>query len=144
MGRLAAVGIAERWGYRAGGRGWLLTRAVPRPREDVHHVRYYLDLVRGLGIEAPDDVPRLVAREPTLPARAIGCSPTPACRPAARIVSFAPGAAYGHAKRWPPDRVAQVVAALSARGVAPVLVGATADRDTARAIESSAAARRRA
>ena len=30
------AGIAERWGYRAGARGWLLTRAVARPRGRVH------------------------------------------------------------------------------------------------------------
>ena len=129
-------GIAERWGYRAGGRRWLLTRAVPRPRDDVHHVRYYLDLVRGLGIEAPDDVPRLVAREGTLQ-RADRLLADAGLTPDRRIVSLAPGAAYGHAKRWPPDRVAQLVTALSERGLAPVLVGATSDRDTARAIESS-------
>jgi heptosyltransferase-2 len=54
-----------------------------------------------------------------------------------RLVGFAPGAAYGHAKRWPPERVAAVIGALAARGVTAVIVGAAADRDTARAIESS-------
>jgi heptosyltransferase-2 len=52
------------------------------------------------------------------------------------LVGFAPGAAYGQAKRWPPDRVARVIAGLSGR-VASVLVGAAGDRDTGRAIESS-------
>jgi heptosyltransferase-2 len=129
-------GISERWGYRGGGRRWLLTRAVRRPREEVHHVRYYLDLVRGFGIDAPDDVPRLVPRETTLQ-RADRLLADAGLGSGRQIVSLAPGAAYGHAKRWPPDRVAQVVAALSERGLAPVLVGAASDRDTARAIESS-------
>jgi len=53
------------------------------------------------------------------------------------IVGFAPGAAYGHAKRWPPDRVAQVIAGLARQGMAALLVGAEADRATGRAIESS-------
>ena len=37
----------------------------------------------------------------------------------------------------PPDRVAQVIAALARQGVVAVLVGAAADRPTARAIEST-------
>jgi heptosyltransferase-2 len=57
--------------------------------------------------------------------------------PGTTIVGFAPGAAYGRAKRWPPERVAQVVAGLSVQGAASVLVGAAADRETGRAIESS-------
>ena len=48
-------GAAERWGYRAGGRGWLLTRGVPRPRARVHQVQYYLELVRCLRFRAPAD-----------------------------------------------------------------------------------------
>jgi heptosyltransferase II len=129
-------GIPDRWGYRGGGRRFILTRAVPRPREEVHQVRYYLELARGLGIDAPDDVPRLTAREATLQ-RADRALEKAGLQPGRRIVTLAPGAAYGHAKQWPPDRVAKVVAALVERGVAPVLVGASADRDTARAIEST-------
>ena len=55
----------------------------------------------------------------------------------APLVGFAPGAAYGHAKRWPPDRVAQVIARLGARGVTSVVVGAGGDRDSGREIESA-------
>src|SRR5439155_483075 len=55
----------------------------------------------------------------------------------APVVGFAPGAAYGRAKRWPPDRVAAVAARLDARGIVPVLVGASDDRGTGREIESS-------
>lgn len=55
----------------------------------------------------------------------------------APLVGFAPGAAYGHAKRWPPDRVAQVIARLGARGVTCVMVGAGADREAGREIEST-------
>jgi heptosyltransferase-2 len=57
--------------------------------------------------------------------------------PAGTIVGFAPGAAYGRAKQWPTDRVAQLIAELARRGASAVLVGAGADRDTGRAIESS-------
>ena len=145
--RATRSGAAERWGYRSDGRGWLLTRGIARPRRPVHQVEYYLELARGLGLgdlkaenlgaealakAAPriDPVPGTLERADTILVGA-GLSASE------RIVGFAPGAAYGHAKRWPPDRVAQVIAALSRRGVAAVMVGTGADRDTGRAIESS-------
>jgi heptosyltransferase-2 len=53
------------------------------------------------------------------------------------MVGLAPGAAYGHAKRWPPSRVAELVGRLSAQGATCVIVGAAGDRDAAREIESS-------
>jgi heptosyltransferase-2 len=59
--------------------------------------------------------------------------------PGQPLVAIAPGAAYGAAKRWPADHAAVVVAALEGRGVRTVLVGAGADRDAARAIESAVA-----
>jgi heptosyltransferase II len=154
-------GAPERWGYKAAGRGWLLTRGVSRPRGHVHQVDYYLELVRGLGLgpAVPDGPAELTGEPPRLsPAtphpKPVRRNPKIAARPATlaradvllssagvaagqRIVGFAPGAAYGHAKRWAPDRVAQVITELSRRGVACVIVGAGADRDTGRAIESS-------
>lgn len=155
-------GVAERWGYRADWRGWLLTRGVPRPRRlrqgsgaqgfAVHQVQYYLELVRGLGFQAAADKTVLGA-DVSAGASATAARPRIVPRPATldmadamlaaaglpwgqTVVGFAPGAAYGHAKRWPPDRVAQVMAALAGRGAVPVMVGAAADRDTGRAIES--------
>jgi heptosyltransferase-2 len=56
----------------------------------------------------------------------------------ASTVGFAPGAAYGHAKRWPPERVSQVITRLvRERDARCILVGAEADREAGRAIESS-------
>jgi heptosyltransferase-2 len=130
------AGVAERWGYRGGGRNWLLTRSVPRPRGVVHQVDYYCELVRSLGIAVDDAVPRLSARPATL-VRADSALLAGGWKPGEPLIGFAPGAAYGNAKRWPPDRVAAVIAAVAARGAVPVLLGAPADRDTRRAIESS-------
>jgi heptosyltransferase-2 len=132
-------GIRERWGYRASGRSLLLTRAVTRPKGTVHQVEYYLALVRGLGIEAPAGADVRPTLQPSLAARANGEAllVNAGVDPAATLVGFAPGAAYGQAKRWPPERVAQVIAALARDGVTAVLLGARADRETARAIEST-------
>lgn len=132
-------GAAERWGYRAAWRGWLLTRGVPRPRGRVHQVQYYLELVRGLGLQVPAEAlarPRIDPQPATLET-ADALLAAAGLSSGRTIVGFAPGAAYGRAKRWPPDRVAQVIAEISRRGVAAVMVGAGADRDTGRAIESS-------
>lgn len=137
--RASRIGAAERWGYRADWRGWLLTRAIRRPRRRVHQVEYYLELMRALELQVPADLdpkPRIVPRSGTL-AQADVMLAVAGLAPGQPIVGFAPGAAYGHAKRWPPDRVAQVMAALSRQGAAAVIVGAAADRDTGRAIESS-------
>ena len=140
--RASRSGAAERWGYKAGGRGWMLTRGVRRPRGRVHQVEYYLQLVRGLGLPASGEPasdaarPRIDARPATL-VKADALLASAGIAAGQPVVGFAPGAAYGHAKRWPPDRVAQVIAGLSRRGVACVIVGAGADRDTGRAIESS-------
>jgi lipopolysaccharide heptosyltransferase II len=133
------AGIPQRWGYRASGRGVLLTRGVARPRrKHLHQVEYYRELVRGLGIDPGEDtIPRVSPRPATLEKadallRKHGVDPG-----REGIVGFAPGAAYGTAKRWPPDRVAAIVKAVEFCGAVPVLVGAGADRDTGRAIESA-------
>jgi heptosyltransferase-2 len=151
----ARAGIAERWGYRRDWRGRLLTRAIPtrRPRKDPgvvptpgsssglagpHHSAYYLRLTASLGMPPT-----------TGPASATVAVPAPAIEKAralldaaglasgTRLVGFAPGAAYGSAKRWPPERVADAITRLAAAGARAVLVGAGADREIARAIQSA-------
>lgn len=131
------AGIAERWGYRGNLRTWLLSRPIARPGRRVHQSIYYADLVRGLGIDVPESLPRVIVR-PETAIRAEALLAKQGVSGGASIVGFAPGAAYGHAKRWPPVRVADVITRLSAmRGATCVLVGAVGDRDAAREIESS-------
>lgn len=132
--------LRERWGYRSSGRGWLLTRGATRPRSaagPLHHVEYYRELVRALGIDPGHDaIPRLRARAVTLE-KADALLQRSGLPAGERIVGFSPGAAYGTAKRWPPDRIAKVVLALARRGTAAVLLGTVGDRGTGRAIESA-------
>lgn len=133
------AGIRERWGYGGRGRGLLLTRAARRrsKAERAHHADFYRTLARRFeAVEGVDAPPRLTARPETHArgAEALRKAGVDADRP---IVVFAPGAAYGHAKRWIPSHVAEVAARLvRERGAAVVLEGAPADRDTGRAIES--------
>lgn len=133
------AGIRERWGYGGRGRGALLTRAVRRPSraERAHHADFYRTLARRLGATGGvDAAPRLEAR-PETRARGADLLRKAGVDPSAPIAVFAPGAAYGHAKRWIPAHAADVAARLArARGMQPVLVGAAGDRDTGREIES--------
>jgi heptosyltransferase-2 len=103
----------------------------------VHQSAYYLELVRGLGIAADASIPHVGVR-PETRARAGALLERHGVEPGRRLVGFAPGAAGGHAKRWPPRRVADLIARIAQDGRATcVLVGVADDRDAGREIESS-------
>lgn len=133
------AGIPERWGYSTAGRSALLTRRSRPPRVPGvrHQTDYYRDLVAGLGFDTdPEELPELLPNPHSI-ARAGAILAQHGVPSDAVVVGIAPGAAYGQAKQWPPARMAEVVAHLvRERGVTCVLVGASHDRDAARAIES--------
>ncbi len=137
------AGIPERWGFAAQWRRGLLTRAVPRPARrtpPLHQVAYYQELVRGLDIDPAAAAPRLAAPPPLI-ARARSLLDAAGCDQDRPIVGLAPGAAYGHAKRWMPERYGRVADRLSRElGASVVLLGSAHDRDAGHAIESSLAA----
>jgi heptosyltransferase II len=128
--------IPQRWGYRADWRGLLLTRAIPRPRSGIHQIEYYQHLTHALGFPSGSSTPRLQAPSTARAAAACvleragwdGRSP---------FVALSPGAAYGGAKRWPPDRFAAVARLLENEGIRSVLVGSAADVPTGRQVESA-------
>jgi heptosyltransferase II len=99
------AGIPERIGYDRDGRKFLLTKAVPHNSSDrkVHHIHYYLDLLRAVGIEAEYSVPSLtLTMEERLSARKLLSDlPGP-------ILGINPGSAFGPAKRWMPERFTDV------------------------------------
>jgi heptosyltransferase II len=130
------AGIRHRWGLGTSGRRWLLTRRVRPLKGKVHQTARYLALMDGLGISGTEDLPRMSVTPPTVE-RAQSIFSKYGIDPSTKLVGFAPGAAYGHAKRWPPNRVAQVIAKLNEHGAACVLVGSAADRDAGREIESA-------
>jgi heptosyltransferase-2 len=133
--------IPARWAYATSGRGLLLTqRSQPTAQAGVRHqVDYYRDLVRGLGIACEGDtMPRIAPKHPSIErASALLASHGLAADLTVPLVGFAPGAAYGQAKQWPPQRMAEVIARLGReRGAASIIFGAAHDRDAGRAIES--------
>jgi len=131
------AGVAERWGYGGSGRGVLLTRRVRRPRGGIHQADYYRHLVSGLDMRCdPPIEPRMASSPPSVD-EADALLLSAGVSGEAPIVAFAPGAAYGQAKQWYPERAAEVAARLVRdRGVTCVLIGAGHDRDAGRAIES--------
>jgi heptosyltransferase-2 len=135
LARAAAIG--ERWGYAAGVRRLLLTRSVARPRRRLHQSQYYLELVRGLGLEALQEPPRVCVTAETR-TRATAAAADFGIDADATMIGFAPGAAYGHAKRWPPARVSELIVRLTRdSGATCLLFGAAGDRAAGREIESS-------
>ena len=127
------AGIPRRIGYRRDGRGALLTDAirVPRAGETSRHERfYYLEMLRRAGfIEAvPDDDVILLdgARE----AAREGARRFEQRGIAGPVIGISPGAAYGSAKRWLPERFAEAALEIARERQGPVvLFGSAAERD---------------
>lgn len=120
--------IPERIGYSRDGRGPLLTQAipVPEPGDIPRHERfYYLELLRRAGMidRLPaDDAIRLDGIDA---ARADGIAHLARLGVHGPVVGVSPGAAYGNAKRWLPERFAEAAVRLDM----PVLVfGSQAER----------------
>lgn len=106
------AGIPRRIGYDRDARGWLLTDAipVPKPGEIPRHERfYYLELLHRAGI---------LSQMPQCDRITLSHSAKAAAAGARRfaqlgwidVVGISPGAAYGTAKRWLPERFVEAAA----------------------------------
>ncbi len=101
--------VGRRLGYRGNGRGFLLTDKIALP-QDVHQqhlVITYKMLLGQLGIPVSETRPRLYLSERELDEartllKQLGITPNH------RLVGINPGAAYGTAKCWLPDRFRKV------------------------------------
>jgi heptosyltransferase-2 len=123
--------IPERIGYNRDARGLLLTRAipVPEPGDIPRHERfYYLELLRRAGmIERfpPTDAIRLEGIEA---ARESGTHHLAALGMAGPVIGISPGAAYGNAKRWLPERFAEVARGFRPFSAAVLVFGSASER----------------
>lgn len=134
-------GARQRVGFAHEGRSPLLTRALRRPaRGDLHLGREYLRLAGCLE-----------AREVTVPVLRVDEA---AMREAAdllgrmgwkdrRFAILGPGAAYGPAKRWDPERFAALGLELAARGLSVLVCGAAAERGTCEHVAAAIGAQAR-
>jgi heptosyltransferase II len=135
------AGIPERIGYARDGRSLLLTRAVevPRPGEIPRHQRfYYLELLRRAGIldHLPEtDVIRLECAEI---ARASGVTRFRQLGFDGAVVGVSPGAAYGSAKRWLPERFAEAATRVAQElGASVAIFGSKDERELCDAVASA-------
>lgn len=132
--------IPERVGYARDLRSAFLTRAVPVDREikKRHHVFYYLNLVEALGGPMEDEkeapVPKLYISEEEagwasefLEKKGL---------PGRPLFGAAPGASYGPAKMWPPERFSSVLKELTeARKGAALVFGGPDDKEACGALK---------
>ncbi|HEV3214556.1 MAG TPA: lipopolysaccharide heptosyltransferase II [Vicinamibacterales bacterium] len=134
---LKIAGVKERWGYRSDFRGLLLTKSVKRPRRKLHFGEYYQHLVRELGIETGPLTVELTVPPGKIQAAA-ALLQARGWTPGQTLVGLAPGAAFGHAKRWPAERFASVADALTGElGATCVLLGRDDDRDAGSRLEAA-------
>jgi heptosyltransferase-2 len=95
-------GIRQRVGYRGHWRSWLVNQIVREPRASgppEHHARRYLRVAEGCGAETTNAQLPVSHRTSNVEHRT--------------LVGLCPGAEYGRAKRWLPERFAEAAAAVN-------------------------------
>jgi heptosyltransferase-2 len=126
------AGIPERWGYATDARGILLTRScrVPLRVRGQSQLYYYRAMLEGLGLAVVGP-----------PDASLACPDEWAAQGATLLgdegpwIGVNPGAFYGTAKRWPPERFAAAAALVARRtGAKVAIVGAASERPLGEAI----------
>ncbi len=130
-----AAHIPLRAGYDSDARGLLLTHSVKRTEaiKQVHQTLYYLEMVKALGCISVGGDLGLKDRINPADARKTADKFIPDKKNL--LIGMAPGATYGAAKRWFPDRFAKVADKLADHFPARIIaLGGKDDDETTREI----------
>jgi heptosyltransferase-2 len=125
--------VPHRVGYNTEFRSGLLTQVVQGPEKmaGLHQVYRHEGILRAFGRVAADGLPELCLTAEELQTGS-QLLQTHGWQPGQKIVALSPGAAYGPAKQWFPDRFAAVAASLVEEfGAFVVLLGSAGDQDAA-------------
>lgn len=124
-------GIQERIGYSRDGRGFLLTVPVPFDKDDrsIHHIDYYLNLIRYVignkDLDYSDPYIYLTLEERIRARKRLEGHRRP-------VLGINPGATYGDAKRWLPERFAEVAGwFIKDTGGTVIITGSVSERPIA-------------
>ena len=131
--------VPQRIGYARDGRRLLLTNPidVPEPGDIPRHERfYYLELLRRAGIiERFPDCPE-IRLDGISDARECGRRRLAALGIEGPAIGVSPGAAYGNAKRWLPERFAEAARKLASSATGNVLLfGSSGERALCEQVE---------
>lgn len=119
------AGIPVRIGYNREARGWLLTHSipVPKPGEIPRHQRfYYLELLKRANLIAEYPNGSFIKLSGAAAAAQQGREHFRIIGLREPVIGVSPGAAYGGAKRWLPDRFAEAAVTVARERGASVAV----------------------
>ena len=136
-------GVRGRLGYSRDGRGWLLTdKIIPTRNADgkfavVPALDYYLELAKYLGCDTGDKQMELTVADTDADAAELLLDNADADKDRP-IVLLNPGASYGPAKMYPPDRFAAVADGLIESSEAQIVINAgPAEKSIAETVENA-------
>ena len=137
------AGIPQRVGYARDARGPLLTKAIRVPQAGEiprHESHYYMEMLRRAGwIETRGEIGPIRLLIPEAAAQAAESALQKAgATPGAWRCAIAPGASYGAAKCWPPEKFAALADRLiSECGTDVIFFGTSGEKDIAARILSA-------
>ncbi len=138
------AGIPERIGYARDGRRALLTRAVSVPAKGeipAPESFYYLELLRRAGwlAQLPARVEIALRIESSAREAAEAKLASAGSRKGALRCAMAPGAAFGAARCWPPERYGKLASELRAQSGAEVILLPFSSRSSGGEVKAGAA-----